>query len=99
MKRNGLTIQVLKFLSEAPMITAELIEVLMTSPYGSSVQTLRRKSLEIEKRRRLKTRSEIDRRRYHDLLYRLCRDGLVAKEKNSKRWVLTTTGKKFWRDS
>ncbi|OGY99838.1 MAG: hypothetical protein A2945_02490 [Candidatus Liptonbacteria bacterium RIFCSPLOWO2_01_FULL_52_25] len=96
MRMERLAFEVLDALGEVAMSTAEVIEAILTSPYGSSYGRLQKRTREIEQERAgVKQRSR-EQREFYDLLYRLKRDGFIAGKQtgNKNRWLRTAKGEK-----
>ena len=95
MKINRLTEKFLSVLAEEIMATGDLIDAVLSSPYGASQYRLQKELRKIENKRIDQERELEKRRRFHDLLYRLHRDGLIERtlnRDNKRAWKITKTG-------
>ncbi|MDP3956812.1 MAG: CRISPR-associated endonuclease Cas2 [bacterium] len=95
--RKEITLKILELIGVVALSTATVIEATLSSPYGASPSRIRKNIAEIERRRK-KQSYEIEKtRKFHDLLYRLRRDGLIEKKNPSRSdaWSLTAKGKKL----
>jgi len=90
-QRGALALRVLELIGNAATTTGDIIETILTSPYGSSYRQLDRRMEEIRSRREKHALELEKERRYYDLLHRLHRDGLIEKKKNQKKRVWFTT--------
>jgi len=94
--KGRLTLAVLKALGEGVLSTAEVIDVILTSPYGSSYGYLQRRMQKTSNQRMISGEQLGRRREFYDLLSRLKRNGLIAKKESggNNRWRLTAQGRK-----
>lgn len=91
-KLSKLSLKILEVIGEAAVATATVIEAITSSPYGASNSRLRKSIREIERRRGKGSSDNIPERKLRDVLYRLNRDGLIAK-KTDRAWALTAKGR------
>ena len=94
--KSELALKALEIIGRAAMATSTIIEVLLTSPYGSPRSALERRASEIERLRLARREKEKLRRQFYDLIYRLNRDGIIEKRSGvpgDRVWSLTAKGK------
>ena len=90
MQKGKFALKVLEVLGASALNTAELIEVILASPYGASVSRFEAERRKIENRRSA-SRKE---RHLYDLLYRLQKDGFIDKKMPGRKnaWRPTPKG-------
>ena len=94
MRKGQLVLKTLEALARVAMSTATVVEAILTSPYGTSYGRLQKRAREIEQEREKAKQKSREQRQIYDLIYRLNRDGLIARKKSgSKLWQLTIKGK------
>lgn len=91
-KRGETTEKLLGILFDMARGTGDVIEAVLTSPYGSSYSYLSRRASEVERGRSLKEERFKKEKLFRNLLYRLQKDKLIEKE--SKKGILWRVTKK-----
>ena len=92
-KRGEITEKILNVLFAVALSTGDVIEAMLTSPYGSSYPYLEKRISEIESGRRQNEENFRKDKIFRNLLYRLQKDGLIKKDPKGILWRLTTSGK------
>jgi DNA-binding PadR family transcriptional regulator len=97
MRKGELMLKVLEIVGGGLLTTANIIEAIISSPYGSSYSQINRKISEIEQRQAANSRKLQKERWLYDLLYRLKRDNILEQKtrKNGKVWFITEKGRRW----
>lgn len=94
-KRGAAALKVLTILGEMALGTADVIGALIENPYGASRRRLTRTIAGYEADRARREALFREQQKYHQLLHRLAKDGLIVRHGNRQqsRWHLTRKGK------
>ncbi|OGY99375.1 MAG: CRISPR-associated endonuclease Cas2 [Candidatus Liptonbacteria bacterium RIFCSPLOWO2_01_FULL_52_25] len=93
--KRQLACEVLKILGGIVMSTAEVIDAVLSSPYGASYGQLQKRVRAAGRARETVERASRQQRVFYDLIHRLQKDGLIAKKGSTRggQWHLTSKGR------
>ena len=90
--RGEISLKILQGLSQATMGAADLIKAILVSGYGASAGKIQNNLRKIESRHLQNELAQLERQKYHNIIYWLKTDGLIESRHNGLG--LTAKGKK-----
>ena len=88
MNRGEFLLRVLEKLAEAPQVLEDLL-VIVTAPYGTSLKGMEYRLAQYHRQRDVLSISQAERQRFHDLYYRLRKQGLITEVSHDGERTIT----------